>query len=189
MTHITCRLTAKNRDQLRNATLGNRVWASFFTYVEKGVVRGKRIRSVSRLAAKRATIWHCRRLSLRVYLLSLSFFRVFGKKWVAVRNLYKGDGQRLAWLCLVLRALTSCRHAGRPKTLYLAPNKCSTLIDMVSSWHCLTAHCFCILLLNFFLYFCAVMKCCMKTGVYAYTSDLISKQVSKTFIKCIRHIK
>jgi len=25
--HVTCRLTAKNRDQLRNPTLGNRVWA------------------------------------------------------------------------------------------------------------------------------------------------------------------
>jgi len=30
MTHITCRLTAKNRDQLRNPTLGNWVWATFF---------------------------------------------------------------------------------------------------------------------------------------------------------------
>jgi len=29
MTHATRRLTAKNRDQLRNPTLGNRVWASF----------------------------------------------------------------------------------------------------------------------------------------------------------------
>jgi len=29
MTRITCRLTAKNRDQLRNSTLGNRVWATF----------------------------------------------------------------------------------------------------------------------------------------------------------------
>ena len=29
MIHITCRLTAKNRDQLRNPTLGNRVWATF----------------------------------------------------------------------------------------------------------------------------------------------------------------
>jgi len=29
MTHVTCRLTAKNRDQLRNSTLGNRVWATF----------------------------------------------------------------------------------------------------------------------------------------------------------------
>jgi len=29
MIHLTCRLTAKNRDQLRNPTLGNRVWASF----------------------------------------------------------------------------------------------------------------------------------------------------------------
>jgi len=27
MTHITCRLTAKNRDQLWNPTLGNRVWS------------------------------------------------------------------------------------------------------------------------------------------------------------------
>jgi len=29
MTHITCRLTAKNRDQLRNLALGNRVRATF----------------------------------------------------------------------------------------------------------------------------------------------------------------
>jgi len=29
MAHVTCRLTAKNRDQLRNPTLGNRVWATF----------------------------------------------------------------------------------------------------------------------------------------------------------------
>jgi len=28
-TGVTCRLTAKNRDQLRNPTLGNRVWATF----------------------------------------------------------------------------------------------------------------------------------------------------------------
>jgi len=29
MTQVTCRLTAKNRDQLRNPTLGNRAWATF----------------------------------------------------------------------------------------------------------------------------------------------------------------
>jgi len=29
MTHVTCRLTAKNRDQLRNPTLGSRLWATF----------------------------------------------------------------------------------------------------------------------------------------------------------------
>jgi len=35
MTHITCKLTAKNRDQLRNPTFGNRAWATFtpFLYV------------------------------------------------------------------------------------------------------------------------------------------------------------
>ena len=36
MIHITCRLTAKNWDQLRNPTLGNRVWASF-TFNERRV--------------------------------------------------------------------------------------------------------------------------------------------------------
>ena len=28
--YVTCRLTAKNRDQLRNPTVGNRVWATFY---------------------------------------------------------------------------------------------------------------------------------------------------------------
>jgi len=36
MTHVSCRLTAKNRDQLWNPTLGNRVWATF-TFVEFGI--------------------------------------------------------------------------------------------------------------------------------------------------------
>ena len=35
---MTCRLTAKNRDQLRNPTLGNRVWATFFTACYAGSV-------------------------------------------------------------------------------------------------------------------------------------------------------
>jgi len=29
MTHVTCRLTAKNRHQLLNSALSNRVWATF----------------------------------------------------------------------------------------------------------------------------------------------------------------
>jgi len=33
MTQVTCRLTVKNRDQLRNPTLGNRVWATFTLYL------------------------------------------------------------------------------------------------------------------------------------------------------------
>ena len=31
MIHVICRLTAKNRDHLRNPTLGNRVWATFLS--------------------------------------------------------------------------------------------------------------------------------------------------------------
>ena len=36
MTHVTCRLTAKNRGQLRNPTLGNRVWTTFYLYLPYG---------------------------------------------------------------------------------------------------------------------------------------------------------
>ena len=36
MTDVTCRLTAKNRNQLRNRTLGSRVWASFASYCVAG---------------------------------------------------------------------------------------------------------------------------------------------------------
>ena len=47
MTHVTGRLTAKNQDQLRNPTLGNRVWASFtlFTLLEV-LLRGLLITAV-----------------------------------------------------------------------------------------------------------------------------------------------
>jgi len=31
MTHVACRLTAKSRDQLRNPTLDNRVWATVYS--------------------------------------------------------------------------------------------------------------------------------------------------------------
>jgi len=37
MTHVTCTLTATNRDQLRNPTLGNRVWATFLRGRHAGV--------------------------------------------------------------------------------------------------------------------------------------------------------
>ena len=48
MTHITCGLTAKNLYQLRNPTLGSRVWASF-TYtcdIYRRVVSGRAWSSV-----------------------------------------------------------------------------------------------------------------------------------------------
>jgi len=38
MTYITCRLTAKNRDQLRNPTLSSRVWVTFTFFNFKDVI-------------------------------------------------------------------------------------------------------------------------------------------------------
>ena len=47
MTHVTCRLTAKNRDQLRNLTLSNRVWAAFAViYPHLGLVKRVAARGV-----------------------------------------------------------------------------------------------------------------------------------------------
>ena len=38
MTNVICRLTAKNRDQLPDPTLGNRVWATFTFLLENGTL-------------------------------------------------------------------------------------------------------------------------------------------------------
>ena len=35
MTHVTCRLTAKNRDQLRNPTLGNRAMGYLYLFTDE----------------------------------------------------------------------------------------------------------------------------------------------------------
>jgi len=35
VTHVNCRLTAKGRDQLRNSTLGSRVWATFTRFAQR----------------------------------------------------------------------------------------------------------------------------------------------------------
>jgi len=41
MTHVTCKLTAKDRDQLRNPTLGNRVWATFTFFYTRPLFHSK----------------------------------------------------------------------------------------------------------------------------------------------------
>ena len=46
MTHVTCMVTAKNRDQLRNPTLGNRVRAIFYVFI---VVTGSELDASSQL--------------------------------------------------------------------------------------------------------------------------------------------
>jgi len=48
MTHITCRLTAKNQDQLRNPRLGNRVWATF-TFLGEVVSGRSQIENIAEL--------------------------------------------------------------------------------------------------------------------------------------------
>ena len=42
MTHVTCRLTARNRDQLRNPTLGNQL-VTFMNHSQSLAMRGQTI--------------------------------------------------------------------------------------------------------------------------------------------------
>jgi len=67
---ITCRLTAADWDQLRNPTLGNRVWATFFRgkyrYDSSPVVQFYRV-----MLCKRCIC--CRRLSVRLSVTSHYF--------------------------------------------------------------------------------------------------------------------
>jgi len=62
MTHVTCRLTAKNWDQRRNPTLGNRVWATFFTRYESSEPRQQQRYTEKRPALRQAR-WQQRRRS------------------------------------------------------------------------------------------------------------------------------
>ena len=55
MTHVTCRVTAKNRDLLRNPTLGNRVWAAFTFLIAVSTKRADKYYSrIARIAQMRA---------------------------------------------------------------------------------------------------------------------------------------
>ena len=49
MTYFTCRLTAKNRDQLRNPTLGSRVWATF-TFLQPAIVVSEAYERLAKLS-------------------------------------------------------------------------------------------------------------------------------------------
>jgi len=56
----TCRLTAKNRDQLRNPTLGSRVWATFTIQYNTKFVK-RRVAVASEALANRSVKKHRRR--------------------------------------------------------------------------------------------------------------------------------
>ena len=67
MTHVTCRLTAKNRDQLQNPTLGNRVWATFTFYIHKTgstkriptLPEEDRAKAIDNIRRKFGELWTC----------------------------------------------------------------------------------------------------------------------------------
>ena len=54
MIHVTCRLTAKNRDQLRNPTPGNRVWATFTFIAALGPISRRKDRPIMKMKLLRA---------------------------------------------------------------------------------------------------------------------------------------
>ena len=53
MTDVTCRLTTKNRDQLQDPRLGNRVWASFTFFYLSGATTATTTTSVDDVLNKK----------------------------------------------------------------------------------------------------------------------------------------
>ena len=96
MTHITCKLTAENWDQLRNPTLGNRVWATF-TWT-----------------AKKTNEWVSNKAGVKKELLDT----------VKARKLaYYGHTTRKQGSCLekeIMQGTMPCaRRRGRPRTAWM----------------------------------------------------------------------
>jgi len=56
MTHVTCKLTAKNRDQLRNPTLGNRVWATFYYLILAQLIQAIRMSVLVNIVSTAKTV-------------------------------------------------------------------------------------------------------------------------------------
>jgi len=80
MTHFTCRLTAKNRDQLRDPTLSNRVRATFTfnngLLLEQATVINRKLQR--RVIGTPCTIAHCRLIAYHtVFVLFLLTFLHF----------------------------------------------------------------------------------------------------------------
>jgi len=84
MTHVTCRLTAKNRDQLRNPTLGNRVWATSTFFIRVSKTRDShKIYSCNHSESKQRS--HC---ELDFFIFACKYLVVFyeGLKWIAIQR-------------------------------------------------------------------------------------------------------
>ena len=59
MTYVTCRLTAKNWDQLLNPTLGNRVWATFAFFLGNVSLESEMMKYCNRPQALYCVVLYC----------------------------------------------------------------------------------------------------------------------------------
>ena len=104
MTHVTCRLTAKNRDHLRNPTLGNRVWAtlSFTCYCVA--------ESVINFDAANASQYIPIRLVTTTTMTMIHGDRFFSKRRIATRTLCVTDKKRRNLPCDSRLRQSCCRE-------------------------------------------------------------------------------
>ena len=123
MTHVTCRLTAKKRDQLRYPTLGNRVWATFrdnhvvfsgdFNFILSDFLTLITLRSLVEYGLRLETITSCSLVILILVVLIFLHFYPFSALTLLVGRqeghpaCKKLSGGVLAWLS-VWSAVQTC---------------------------------------------------------------------------------
>jgi len=101
MTHVTCRLTAKSRDQPRNPTLGNRLWATFLPVSWTTIVGLTKyiFRGLVPPAAMRPNKW-----SFVFLFVSILGMNLFGGKFCSLKT----NSHRLCNCSEVMAGLCEC---------------------------------------------------------------------------------
>ena len=100
MIHVTCRLTAKNRDQLWNPTLGNRVWATFIFFTDTTQIAELDVRYwLLRIIEKHVTNVRATELravsTVKVQKVKWTIEHAYEKYQLTIMKTYKRDDQNL----------------------------------------------------------------------------------------------
>jgi len=139
MTHVTCRLTAKNWDQLRNPTLGGRLWAIFTFLLRPKAAHNtsqlqrqkkyyklktkihKKLETIRQIT-ERMKSWYMHQFttvfSNDFQICSLISKSAVNGSWLydTIRNAILTCVRKPTWVSLIYRTETTTKNNCRPKT-------------------------------------------------------------------------
>ena len=109
MTHVICRLTAKNRDQLRNPTLGDRVWATFSASCSVAAAHGS-IHRIRQVAPMCTTTWFRGPTRSTLLINGMSIGSVVSARLAVVTNTHRQTTPCAVLSVAMSRGRGTCEH-------------------------------------------------------------------------------